>query len=966
MFNKINQSKCSKGFLGIRGLSLIELITTVAIMAILAAILSPSLVQYTEKTRAQRDSSAMSEVVNAVSVSITKREVFNELVNNSIPNNYSCYIDSNLEATYADNKAGSSSYTFDSGARTAIGTPYYPAGNLRGLTITFELNDSSKDSSYLLNNAIVNKFKPDSSKKLSEMPNLYSAMKSVVGNELQQTSKAYRNSEYTIFVSVGDYGTIIGSRTEVYGQYSGISLSEDDANNYVYVPAYRQEKVDEETIITPNNPDNPNNPNNPENPGQTPGGNVGGNQGSHAHKYIGVWTWNGDYSEASVVFTCEAVGCDFRESVDVSRVTIQHSVRKNPTCAEVGKEVYMASVRFEGSTYYSPEEIVDIPIVDVHNYNGGVVTVEPTCGQQGVKTFTCENCNKTYTENISGGHQWGEWTTVSNPTCTDDGEKVRTCDRCSETQRESIDADGHNSKDNECTVCGAKIIPDGAVYTTVDDKIFDGGDEFPEIVQVGDSYMFGDYEYHYGYSWCSDGCWSDDWCGCELECDGWAVRCMNLDVVIADPILENVNGEPVVSVGNAFGYCRLLETSPTIPESVTDMQGVFECCESLTVAPAIPSSVIDLNYAFSGCTSLSTYVGSNDESGNFSEYKLPNGARYLSYMFEQCGLLTHAPVITSNAFMIDYMFADCRLLISAPEIPNGVKFINNAFSGCSALKTAPLIPNSVEYMTGAFFGCTSLTGVITIDTQIDLQVNDGEILSYCFANTVESIYLTGSSNVLVELAATDGYSNLSENDNVRVDPDVCPHPDNVVVVETKSATCTEDGYRAIRCGACGYVYESTVLKAGHNDVDGDGFCDNLNCNEFLGEILYLFNNGSVNEDLTGGWVYVSGSNTTPVSDSVLAAEYWYAPTTYGGYIRPANMIDLTHYKTLKVTRTYADGTMGLNINTDAANAVDWSTATWSTANEIVTLDISDLTGQYYIWLSAASSSGYKVSHVWLE
>ena len=54
-----------------KGFSLVELIVVVAIMAVLMAVLVPTLIRNVEKTRIQKDKSAISEIHRAIEIAIT-------------------------------------------------------------------------------------------------------------------------------------------------------------------------------------------------------------------------------------------------------------------------------------------------------------------------------------------------------------------------------------------------------------------------------------------------------------------------------------------------------------------------------------------------------------------------------------------------------------------------------------------------------------------------------------------------------------------------------------------------------------------------------------------------------------------------------------------------------------------------------------------------------------------------------
>lgn len=62
-----------------------------------------------------------------------------------------------------------------------------------------------------------------------------------------------------------------------------------------------------------------------------------------------------------------------------------------------------------------------------HRWDGGTVTVEPTCTESGILTFTCEICGEETTSVIPKlGHNYY----TQNPTCQEDG--YRMCTRCDE------------------------------------------------------------------------------------------------------------------------------------------------------------------------------------------------------------------------------------------------------------------------------------------------------------------------------------------------------------------------------------------------------------------------------------------------------------------------------------------------------------------------------------------------------
>ena len=88
-----------------------------------------------------------------------------------------------------------------------------------------------------------------------------------------------------------------------------------------------------------------------------------------------------------------------------------------------------------------------------HDYDEGVITLEPTCVDEGVRTRTCTVCGETCTEPIppTGIHSWDEGAVFSEATCTEAGILRFTCTVCGETRDEVIPALGHAWKLQQTT-----------------------------------------------------------------------------------------------------------------------------------------------------------------------------------------------------------------------------------------------------------------------------------------------------------------------------------------------------------------------------------------------------------------------------------------------------------------------------------------------------------------------------------
>ena len=276
------------------------------------------------------------------------------------------------------------------------------------------------------------------------------------------------------------------------------------------------------------------------------------------------------------------------------------------------------------------------------------------------------------------------------------------------------------------------VIPKGGVYyvgvtsDTVGDytgatATYNAGNSFPETINVGDVYVYGDYEYRYKKVKTSSS-WSNS------SNEGWGVAVIETTKEEYGEILESINKIDITSLSCAFYNCKSLIKAPVIPSGVTNMQYTFYNCGALTKAPVIPSGVTSLYSTFSNCSSLKTYEESEDEDGDFSNYILPSGLTSIYSTFYNCTSLTKAPII-----------------------PSRIRSMEKTFSNCSKLTKAPVIPSGVTNMQYTFQGCSALTGIVEINA-------DPTSYSSCFNGTSKPITLTGTSTMLETIASE--YSNV--------------------------------------------------------------------------------------------------------------------------------------------------------------------------------------------------------------
>ncbi len=95
-----------------------------------------------------------------------------------------------------------------------------------------------------------------------------------------------------------------------------------------------------------------------------------------------------------------------------------------------------------------------------HQWDGGVVTTAATCRTDGIKTFTCTDCNYTREETILKGEHVYEWQPVKGQNC-----HTHVCSVCGQKDPDATDGE-HTYGDWErlpysfsrvCTVCGDEL-----------------------------------------------------------------------------------------------------------------------------------------------------------------------------------------------------------------------------------------------------------------------------------------------------------------------------------------------------------------------------------------------------------------------------------------------------------------------------------------------------------------------------
>lgn len=242
------------------GFSLVELIVVIAIMAVLVAVLAPALLQYVERSRAQKDDSAMGEVTNAIQLALADQNAYDEalkyVLSGKNGGNYasSCYVDGTSALADSDKvyTKGDSEFYYPDSKRKADETEYSFSGQMRGLTITFTptaVKEGSKKKHFVLSNGQINsdgQYDTDGVINLGnafvgESDNkgqIYNKLRAAIGDTVDVTSQTYRNSPYTVFIRMGTTGGNDSANQDaikVYGQWGGTNLAEQTRVGMQYV-----------------------------------------------------------------------------------------------------------------------------------------------------------------------------------------------------------------------------------------------------------------------------------------------------------------------------------------------------------------------------------------------------------------------------------------------------------------------------------------------------------------------------------------------------------------------------------------------------------------------------------------------------------------------------------------------------------------------------------------------------------
>ena len=190
--------------------------------------------------------------------------------------------------------------------------------------------------------------------------------------------------------------------------------------------------------------------------------------------------WNEDFTVDKEA-TCEETGL---KSIHCKRCDERKEITTIPSKGHIKGEVKIENVTEstceEGGNY---DEVVYCTVCNKelsrntvktkakgHKWNEGKVTTEPTCTEEGVKTFECTVCGKTKTEKVEAlGHDWdNDFTVDKEATCEETGVKSIHCKRCDERKEiTTIPAKGHVAGEKKIENATESTCENGGSYDEV-------------------------------------------------------------------------------------------------------------------------------------------------------------------------------------------------------------------------------------------------------------------------------------------------------------------------------------------------------------------------------------------------------------------------------------------------------------------------------------------------------------------
>ena len=179
-------------------------------------------------------------------------------------------------------------------------------------------------------------------------------------------------------------------------------------------------------------------------------------------------------------YCCTYINCSYKKTETLKATNHKNKETKNykkPTCQEEGYtgDVYCTDCGIKLSSGKSTKKYD-------HDWDGGKVTKEATCKEEGTKTYTCENCGETETFSIEKTEHNYIKEQHKNATCTENGYSISVCQTCNDKKKEEIVAKGHSKgiRNKKTATCKAEGYT-GDTYCRTCNILLEEGKILPKL-----------------------------------------------------------------------------------------------------------------------------------------------------------------------------------------------------------------------------------------------------------------------------------------------------------------------------------------------------------------------------------------------------------------------------------------------------------------------------------------------------
>ena len=179
-------------------------------------------------------------------------------------------------------------------------------------------------------------------------------------------------------------------------------------------------------------------------------------------------------------YCCIYANCPYKKTESLKATGHKNKETRNykkPTCQEEG---------YTGDIYCKDCGILlssgKVTNKCDHDWDGGKVTKEATCKEEGIVTYTCENCRETETFSIKKTAHNYKIMEQKDATCTENGYSISVCKTCNDEKKEEIVAKGHSKeiKNKKTATCKAEGYT-GDTYCRTCNTLLEEGKILPKL-----------------------------------------------------------------------------------------------------------------------------------------------------------------------------------------------------------------------------------------------------------------------------------------------------------------------------------------------------------------------------------------------------------------------------------------------------------------------------------------------------